>query len=211
MHTFIWRDVRLYGWKPTGDCLESNFDTPLDWMINRIQARSEEHKGDLLVQIMCHGMPGYLQCCRGRAQHPDFGPGITIYDLQKFGEIRGMVKRLELHACLVARMGKCYECGDHEAYDGNLFCYQLAQTIQAEVKASIHVQYYDDGTYSDGSPHGGGTSFGQWNGRVFTWNAEGKIIQTEDFPYVEYKKVKPPPKDTSGRFKEPSGTSGTRW
>lgn len=205
MHTFIWRDVRLAGWKPAGDVIESNLDTPLSWMINRINDRAQTHKGDLEVKIMCHGFPGYLQCCLGRVQHPNFGPGITIYDLPMFEKIRGAVKRLELHACLVARIGSCPETEDYEVYDGNAFCFQLAQTIKADVKASIHIQYYDDGTYDDGSPHGDGTSYGQWNGRVYTWGAEGNIISTEDFPYVDYKRVKPPP------TKEPAGGSGKRW
>lgn len=205
MHTFIWRDVRLKGWKPAGDVIESNFDTPLAWMMNRITNRSEEHKGNLLVKIMCHGLPGYLQCCQGRIQHPKYGPGITVYDLPMFEKISGAIKRLELHACLVARIGSCPETEDNEAYDGNAFCFQLAQTIKAEVKASIHIQYYDDGTYEDGSPHGEGMSHHPWNGRVYTWDSTGKIINTEDFPYVDYKKVKPQPP------KEPAGGSGKRW
>ena len=48
MHTFIWSDVRLKGWKPAGDVIESNLDTPLAWMINRINDRAE--RGVDLIQ-----------------------------------------------------------------------------------------------------------------------------------------------------------------
>lgn len=191
MHTFIWRDVRLKGWKPQGDVIESNFDTPLEWLINRINDRGATHNGDVLVKIMCHGLPGYLQCCKGGFVHPTAGNGITEHDLKKFESIRGALRRLELHACLVARIGTAPECGNHTAYDGNAFCFKLAQTIGAEVKASIHVQHYDPGTYADGTSHGGGTSYEPWNGRVFTWDKTGTIINTEDFPYHDYFKQKP--------------------
>jgi hypothetical protein len=181
MPTFIVRDVRLNGWKPNGDVLEVNFDTPLGWVLDNIVQRGSG--GDLTVQFMCHGLPGYLMFCKGSAGHPQAGAGLTSADLSSFSKIKGKLKRLELHACLVARIGSCFEAtslGFTTNYDGNAFCFQLAQTIGAEVKASIHIQYYWPGTGATN-----GVNFGHWNGRVFTWNASGAIIKMEDFPYTE--------------------------
>lgn len=183
MPTFILRDVRLHGWKPQGDVIEVNFDTPLSWLINRIQDRGNKCSGNLVVKIMCHGLPGYLQCCRGARGHPQAGPGITSADRQTFKKIAGLVKRLELHSCLVARIGSCWETrslGFRTVYDGNAFCFKLAQTIEAEVKASIHVQYYWPGTGKTN-----GVDFGHWNGLVYTWNADGAIIKKVQYPYKE--------------------------
>ncbi len=161
MPVFIIRDVRLHGWKPAGDVIEVNFDTPISWVMHCIKQRASK---DLVVKFMCHGSPGFLQFCKG----------ITFIDLRFFKEIRGCLKRLELHACLVARIG---------SNDGNYLCYRLAQTIKASVKASIHTQWYNDGTYVGGAPTGNGVDFGKWNGRVFTWGPKGNIVRTQDFSY----------------------------
>jgi hypothetical protein len=172
--------VRLEGWKPAGDCLEVNFDTPLPWVIDCINRRASK---DLIVKFMCHGLPGFLQFANGSTLHPQAGNGVTVHDLPFFEKIRGSLKRLEFHSCLVARIGSCPECDGMEGYDGNYFCYRMAQTIGAQVKASIHIQWYNDGTYKGGAPTGDGVNFGKWNGRVFTWSKKGKIIRTQDFPY----------------------------
>lgn len=185
MHTFIIRDVRLAGWKPEGDVIEVNSDTPLPYVIDSINERSAKHGKDLKVIIMCHGLPGWLQCANGTALHPTAGNGITINDLGWFAKISGNLRRLEFHACLVARVGNCHECNGHQGYDGNAFCFKMAQTIGAEVKASIHVQWFNDGTYPGGAPTGKGIDFQWWNGRVFTWDKTGTIIKTDDFPYKE--------------------------
>lgn len=185
MPKFIIRDVRLAGWKPLGDVIEVNYDTPLRWIMDCINRRASE---DLRVIIMCHGLPGYLQCANGVAGHPTAGNGITADDIQTFEQIAGSVKRLELYACLVARIGGCPECGNHVGYDGNAFCFRLAKAIKARVKASIHLQYYYDGTVGSWifrRPDGKGINFGEWNGKVFTWGKKGNIIKTQDFPYHE--------------------------
>lgn len=180
MAEFIVRDVRLPGWKPSGDTLEVNFDTPLQWVLDNIKTRASN---DLVVKFMCHGLPGYLMFAQGAAAHPTAGNGVTVNDLAMFSQISGKLKRLEFHACLVARIGSCHECNGHTGYDGNYFCYRMAQTIGAEVKASIHLQYYQNGAYTSGAPIGTGINFKGWNGRVFTWNADGSIQKMEDFPY----------------------------
>jgi len=74
--------------------------------------------------------------------------------------------------------------------DGNAFCFKLAQTIGAEVTASIHLQHYWLGT---GPNHG--MSFGPWNGLVFTWGPAGNIIETKTYPYKDV--TGPPPPGTT--------------
>lgn len=184
MRTFVCRDVRLHGWKPNGThVLEVNFDTPLNWLIDNIVKHGRESGGNLLVKLMCHGLPGFLQCCNGNAPHPTAGNGISAADLASFARIKGLVRRIELHACLVARIGACWETislGHTVGYDGNSFCYRLAQTTGAQVQASIHIQWYWTGT----GP-AKGVDFGHWNGRVFTWAPSGAITRMEDYPYKE--------------------------
>jgi hypothetical protein len=155
-----------------------------------INERGKKYNGDLNVIFMSHGLPGYLQCANGTTSHPTGGNGITINDLPWFKTISGSLKQLELYACLVARIGSAPECGDQIVYDGNQFCYRLAQTIQAEVKASIHLQYYYDGTvglWCFRRPNGDGIHFGHWNGTVYTWDRTGAIINVEEFPYKDVK------------------------
>jgi hypothetical protein len=188
MSTVIFRDVRLNGYRPSGDAIDVNFDTPLQFLIDQTVVRGKANGGNLLVQIMCHGLPGFLQCCRGANAHPTAGNGITSADLPTFKSLKGHVARIELHACLVARMGPCFEStslGHTVGYDGNALCFKLAQTTGAQVKASIHIQWYNDGTYQGGASNGKGTSFGHWNGRVFTWDKTGTIVDTNDYPYHE--------------------------
>jgi hypothetical protein len=188
MHTFIVRDVRLHGYKPPGDVIEVNFDTPLQWIADSVNRRGSEHKGDVKVIFMCHGLPGYLQCANGKTGHPTCGNGITIDDLPFFEKMAGSVKRIEFYSCLVARIGGCPECGDHVGFDGNAFCFKVAKATQAEVKASIHLQYYNKGEvglWIFKRPNGDGINFGEWNGKVFTWGKEGNIIDTQEFPYKD--------------------------
>jgi hypothetical protein len=186
-HVFIVRDVRLAGYKPRGDCLEVDQSTPLRWIIDNIKDRAAKNPGNLKVIFMAHGLPGYIQCGLGAFTHPTAGPGITVADLNLFDEIRGSAEQLSIYSCLVARIGTCPECDGHVGYDGNQLCFMLAQRTQAKVKASIHLQYYFDGTVGAWifkRPNGQGITFGQWNGTVFTWGPTGAILYRETFPYV---------------------------
>lgn len=202
---FVVHDVRLFGWRPLGDVLEVNGDTPLQWMIDNVIKRGDEAGGNLTLKIMSHGLPGFVQCCRGAFQHPTLparivdpakgnlyiGPGkggICRTDLAQLEQLRGKVKRIEFHSCLVARIGACSEANGHFSYDGNEFCYQLAQRTGAEVVASIHLQFYWTGTQP------AGMHFGSWNGLRFTWGPAGNIIETKQFPYKEL--TGPPPPGT---------------
>jgi hypothetical protein len=204
---FIVHDVRLFGWKPHGDVLEVNGDTPLQWMIDSTIKRGKANNGNLILKVMCHGLPGFLQCCRGALQHPTLnakvtdpakgglyiGPGkggISINDLDQMKQLAGHVKLIEFHSCLVARIGQCPEANGHQCYDGNAFCFRLAQTTQAEVMASIHIQWYWTGKGPTNGMH-----FGDWNGLVFTWGPPGNIIATTSYPYEE--KGGPPPPGTA--------------
>jgi len=99
------------------------------------------------------------------------------------------VRRIEFHSCLVARIGACFEANGHVCYDGNAFCFRLAQVTGAEVVASIHLQYYWGGSGPNSGMH-----FGQWNGRVFSWAPAGNISGVTDYPYKEM--TGPPPPGT---------------
>jgi hypothetical protein len=202
---FIVHDVRLFGWKPGGDVLEVNGDTPLQWMIDCAIDRGKANNGNLILKIMSHGLPGFVQCCRGGLMHPTLpaaitdpqkgnmyiGPGksgISIGDLKLLSQLNGYLKRIEFHCCLVARIGPCFEANGHQCYDGNAFCFQLAQSTGAEVKASIHLQWYWKGQGPNYGMH-----FGKWNGLVFTWGPAGNIISSESHPYDDKGDGPPPP------------------
>jgi hypothetical protein len=198
---FTVRDVRLFGWKPAGDVLEVNGDTPLKWMIDSTIDRGKKNGGNLVLKIMAHGLPGFVQCCRGRFSHPTLpdkvmnnktyiGPGkggISVSDLNEFRPLAGHVKRIEFHSCLVARIGPCFEANGHTGYDGNQFCFMLAQAIQGEVSASIHLQYYWEGKGVNQ-----GMDFGHWNGLVFKWGPMGNIVGKKQFPYKDVEGPSPP-------------------
>jgi hypothetical protein len=203
---FIVHDVRLFGWKPMGDGIEVNGDTPLQWVIDSTIKRSTENNGNIILKIMAHGLPGFVQCAQGAFTHPTLpqtvtdpaknnmviGPGkggISVADLNTLAQLKGHVKRIEFHSCLVARIGPCFEANGHASYDGNEFCFKLAQRTGAEVKASIHLQYYWPGTGSNNGMH-----FGQWNGQVFNWGPMGNINSVETHQYTE--KNGPPPPGT---------------
>lgn len=182
-HILRFRDVRLNGWQFGGDTYDVNFDTPISWLIELIKSRAASHPGGLVVVFACHGLPGFLQCARGRKAHPTAGNGISEDDIVDFAKVKSRVKRFEFRACLVARIGTSPECGRHVGWDGNRFCYRFAQATGAQVKASLHLQYGWDGTDNQGNYAGSGCDYG-WAGRVFTWSKQGAIIKMEDFPYV---------------------------
>ena len=201
---FIVHDVRLFGWKPIGDVIEVNGDTPLQWVIDSTIDRSNKNGGNIVLKIMAHGLPGFVQCARGGFQHPTLpttvtdpakgnmviGPGkggISAADLSALAQLKGHVKRIEFHSCLVARIGPCFEANGHASYDGNAFCFRLAQATGADVKASIHLQYYWPGSGMTNGMH-----FGKWNGQVFNWSPAGNISSIENHPYEE-KEGPPPP------------------
>lgn len=196
---FIVRDVRLAGYKPLGDVLEVDSNTPFRWIVDNIKDRGDRYGGRLRVIFMAHGLPGYIQCGMGRFNHPQAGPGLTRTDLNEFGEIEGKIEQISIYSCLVARINTCPECEGMQGYDGNEFCFKLAQYTQARVKASIHLQYYRDGTrWFFKRPDGSGITFGTWNGTVFTWGPSGAIIFREQFPYVDY--ANESPSDPEGNY-----------
>lgn len=186
MAVFIVRDVRLSGIKPLGDVIETDSRTPLKFILDMINKRADGD-ADLTVKIMCHGLPGYLQCGQGSVAHsispqtrrtdPSKGNGITHHDLKAFEAIKGRIKTLELRACSVAYMGKSPEWkNDLDGFDGNFFCYRLAQSIQANVKASLHTQWYRE------TPN---IEYYNWYGDVRTWGPKGDIIKKEMFPFKD--------------------------
>jgi len=51
---FIVHDVRLFGWRPSGDVLEVNGDTPLQWLIDNTLSRGNKCGGNLILKLMSH-------------------------------------------------------------------------------------------------------------------------------------------------------------
>ena len=185
---FIIRDVRLEGYKPLGDVLEVDANTPLRWMIDNIKQRGDKYGGNLRVILMAHGLPGFIQCGMGAFTHPQAGTGLTVADLNMFAELKGKIQQLSIYSCLVARIGSCPECGGMQGYDGNQLCFMLAQRMNARVKASIHLQYYRPGIvgrWMFKRPDGSGITFGHWHGTVYTWGPSGEILFREQFPYID--------------------------
>ena len=167
MAIVVFRDLRLAG-KFVADTAFRPVDenTNLDWIVKQCL----KERGTVQLQFWSHGLPGYVQCGRGVADHPTAGPGITAADIATLARLAGKVTSIEFRCCLVARIGTCFECGGHRGYDGNAFCFRVAQAVRATVKASLHLQY------------GEGNQDCGWAGTVFTWNAKGQIVNRNDYP-----------------------------
>lgn len=144
--------------------VDETFD--LRWLADLVL--SQPHAITLIFSS--HGRPGFAQCCKGAVAHPTAGPGISVHDLPTFARMRKKINAIEFRSCLVARIGTAPECQGEVGWDGNAFCYRLAQAARATVKASLHLQYGDSGEFCG------------WAGTVFTWGASGSIINRTDYP-----------------------------
>ena len=167
MAILVFRDLRLEG-KYVSDLAFQPVDeaVTLKWMVNRIQ----REKGKVQLQIWSHGLPGYVMCGKGSVAHPTAGPGLTIHDLSEFAKLAGKVSSIEIHSCLVARIGTSPECNGHVGYDGNWFCSRLAQVTKATVAASWDIQF------------GSGNQDCGWAGAVLTYGSKGNVLKRENYP-----------------------------
>ena len=181
MHTLIWRDVRLNGWRPNGGnktkVMECNFDTPLTWFVTYSSSYAssiKKEKDDIvLLKLMAHGYydkngnGGYgVQFCKG---------DLSISTLTQISGLRGKCAGgIELYACGAAAItpGSGASVGN-----GAIFCRRLAMTLATTVKASDAPQLYGQGT----GPKNG-IDFGKWQGNVFTWDKNGTLIKKEVYP-----------------------------
>jgi hypothetical protein len=167
MAVLVFRDLRLEGkWRSNSAMQPVDENTSLDWMVKRIL----REKTRVQLQFWSHGLPGFVQCGSGIVSHPTAGPGISVHDLPSWAKLAGKVTSIEFHCCLVARIGTCPECGGHVGYDGNAFCFKVAQAAKTTVMASLHIQL------------GAGNQDCGWQGTVFTWNSKGHIVNRTDYP-----------------------------
>ena len=94
--------------------------------------------------LSCHGLPGYLQ----------LGEGFNKDHIVQFAPWRGLVEKLWLSNCLVARIPDAAMQAELDrnypgwgTSDGNLFCCGLAEQIQCYVVASTETQCETTITY----------------------------------------------------------------
>jgi hypothetical protein len=134
----------------------TSVDHMVDW-ISKVAKGAPDGKLETLI-FNAHGRPGKIS----------IGEGITRNDVTKFSVLNGLVKRIWIVACKVARIK---EAG--AITDGNYFCYRLAQESGAYVRASSATQTtYPDLLVANFIPYG---HIDEWEGEVFTWNPKGEL------------------------------------
>jgi len=134
--------------------------TSVDDMVGWIATVAKSAPGGKLETLIFngHGKPGRIK----------IGQGITRSDVEKFGKLYGLVARIWIVACKVARID---DAGS--ITDGNYFCYRLAQESGAYVRASSATQIaYPNLLVANFIPYG---HIDEWEGDVFTWNPKGKL------------------------------------
>ena len=131
-------------------------DHMIDWIATVAQNAPD---GKLSTVIFnAHGKPGKIK----------IGQGITRDDVTKFSRLKGLVDRIWIVACKVARIA-----GAGSITDGNYFCYRLAQESGAYVKASTATQTgITDLPIIDSIPFG---YIDDWEGTVFRWRPTGEL------------------------------------
>lgn len=133
--------------------------TTVDQMIEWIAKVARGAPGGCLSTLIfnSHGEPGRIK----------IGQHITREHVGKFAVFKneGLVERIWIIACKVARIGKA---GSIE--DGNYFCYRLAQEAGTFVKAGSANQTPH---YIFDVPYG---HIDDWEGTVYSWNPKGELI-----------------------------------
>ena len=185
MQELIIRDVRLEGGKPRGNkVLEVDANTPIDWPVAWTKSKSEAYGGDVYLRIAAHGyepaVTNHLPLATGSQtivesiRYSQGGGGvmfcredITLRTLNRFGQLHGLLKGIDLLACGAAYITRGYEGREG---DGNMLCYRLAQITGTYVRASTATQFYY------GQP---AIDFGEWEGTVLTYGPTGAVVKSE--------------------------------
>lgn len=208
----LFHDQRLEGLTPasTAGLLTVGVDdgTPLQTFFNRVIEISRNYGGIGNLKIMAHGLEGYdheggygILFCRENinletiGQAGDEEAGIAP---SGFGLIRDMVETITLYVCASAASSRSITLTDGTTISGNGFemCRRIAVNARAAVVASSEAQAYDstptavrtfgspnDPTgYCVGTPRALPLDFGEWEGRVYTFNEYGNIIQETVYP-----------------------------
>lgn len=194
--TVIVHDTRLHGRTPPAGGGFINFDvgedTPIDDFFNRCRSIAVENDGISTLYIMAHGAEMEF------AGHVGGGYGIvfcqeyiTADNVERFALLADKVERIVLLVCAAAAVSVDFrridvtgrELSQTFHGDGNEMCRQMAIHAQAEVTAAREVQaYLDDGECYQLAGHElfcttGTIDFGDWEGTVVTYDAQGNIIE----------------------------------
>lgn len=147
-------------------------DTPehiVDWTAE--VARSAPGRKLREIVISCHGAPGYLQ----------LGTGISLPQVPLFERWRGLVDKVWLRACLVARITGPSTASEGDGAligalnlngDGHRFCVALAQALRCYLVVGTELQ--TSKRYSTTNP----VPFGMldtYEGLVLSYHPDGTI------------------------------------
>lgn len=142
----------------------------IDW-VGTVARRAPGGKLKHLV-LSGHGLPGYLQV----------GQGFNSTHLPLFAAWRGLIDKIWLPNCLVARIpDQAVQRQLNTDYpgwgtsDGNVFCSQLAQQVQCYVVAATETQC----EYPSDVPSGMMTSF---EGLVLSYGPDGDVTWSHRNP-----------------------------
>lgn len=123
-----------------------------------------------------HGSPGCMQ----------LGTGLSIASMTPFKELRGMVNKIWLLSCEIARYGDVSASGapipplsSGGSHNGHAFMRMLAFTAGCDVVGSTEVQ--TSGPRSRVYPTGRIDTF---EGLVVTYNSQGNLVRQRRFPSV---------------------------
>jgi hypothetical protein len=108
-------------------------------IINWVAQVARNAQGGKLKNLVlsCHGLPGYLQ----------LGQGFNSSHMDMFVQWRGLIEKIWLPNCLVARIpDTAMSAQMAQSYpgfgvsDGNIFCSSLAKKVRCYVVASTEIQ-----------------------------------------------------------------------
>ena len=179
MHTVLVHDSRLEGDTPTGvdiTPIRVNQTTQLSSMVSQVAAASNRHGTDVRLAIMCHGFErdgelGYgLQLCRET---------VTLNTVGQLRPLNGLISYgIDIYSC-----GAAHTASWHAALhgDGWTLCSRIASTTASVVRAAELEQWYNFYGGIAGLFHQPIT-FGQWEGRVITFDARGREVASAMSP-----------------------------
>ena len=179
MHTIMVHDSRLSGPTPSGDDITPirvNELTPLSRMVGQVAGSAIRRGTDVRLAILCHGFEdhgelGYgLQLCHET---------VTLNTVRQLAPLDGLISYgIDIYSCGAAHTAS-FRAGGHG--DGWTLCSRIARATASVVRAAELTQWYN---FFDGI---GGLfrqpiSFGQWEGRVITFDARGQEVASAMSP-----------------------------
>ncbi len=184
---------------------------PLSWFFDQCQRYARANGGINDLTIMAHGLEhesfggGYgIVFCRENINNNTVGQAgdeATGIEPSGFGLLHDLVERIILYVCsAAAHSGQSIVTDSGAILDGDGFgiCRRIAINAGATVVASSELQAYastdiitptvgspdDPLIYCIGTPHEEPSiiDFGNWEGRVFTFDENGNVIDQSVYP-----------------------------